>query len=107
MSLLLTPSVAVQYKIPLLEAIVSSPAHVAQMRGAQGVALSIDNVGTQHGGDRELLPSSAAAQLKKAANVRHLLQDIYHVFNRLSETLRNSHKLYSLALWKLRTVRAC
>jgi hypothetical protein len=75
------------------------------MNGAQGVALSIDNVGTHS--DRELLPSSAAAQLMKAADVRKLLQDIFHVFNRLSETLRNSHKFYSKALWILRTVRAC
>lgn len=104
MSLLLTPSVAVQHKLPLLEAVVSSPAHVAQMRGAQGLALSIDNVGSHT--DREPLPSSAAAQMKKAANVRYLLQDVYHVFNRISETLRNSHKLYSLALWRLRMVRA-
>ena len=104
MRLLLTSNVAVQHKIPLLEATVSCPAHVARLRGAQGIALSIDNVGTQT--DRELLESSAAAKMKKAANVRYLLQDVYHVFNRLSETLRNSHKLYSLALWKLRTVRA-
>lgn len=104
MSLRLNPSVAVQHKLPLLEAMVSSPAHVARMHGAQGLALSIDNVGTHT--DRELLPSSAAAQMKKAANVQYLLQDVYHVFNRVSETLRNSHKLYSLALWKLRTVRA-
>lgn len=103
MCLLLTQGVGVQHKIPLLEMVKTSPAHVERMRGAQGVALSIDNVGTQS--DRELLPSSAAAQMKKAANVQYLLQDVYHVFNRISETLRNSHKLYSLALWKLRTVR--
>jgi len=90
------PSTSVEDLVPLLADTARRPGHV-------GKVLSIDNIGRS--GDHEVLESSAEAKLMKALAVPCLRQDIFHVSNRLSETLRNSHRLFRLACWLLRKVR--
>ncbi len=98
------PSTGVKHKRKMLQAIRDNPEYKKLRGERKGISLSLDNVGTR--GDREALESSAIVMYQNALEVEHVLQDIFHVFNRITETLRNSHKQYALALSKLRKVSA-